>query len=78
MLHRPLHPPQRVDGGYGGHRQRQLGHREEQRVLDRTSRAGQQFLYLVYIAANGGANAFDSSNAYDDDISWLVTSPWTS
>jgi hypothetical protein len=33
---------------------------------------------IVYIAANGGSNTFDSSNAYADDVSWLVSSPWTS
>ncbi|WP_410644177.1 hypothetical protein [Amycolatopsis sp. lyj-346] len=29
-----------------------------------------------YIAANGGSNPFDSANAYSDDVSRLVSSPW--
>ncbi|MCU7726369.1 alpha-L-arabinofuranosidase B [Actinoplanes sp. KI2] len=31
----------------------------------------------VYIASNGGSNAFDSSTLWSDDVSWVVTSPWT-
>ncbi|WP_433306594.1 alpha-L-arabinofuranosidase B [Actinoplanes sp. CA-030573] len=31
----------------------------------------------VYIASNGGSNAFDSSTSYADDVSWVVTAPWT-
>jgi hypothetical protein len=32
---------------------------------------------LVYIASNGGANAFDAAGAWTDDVSWVVSSPWT-
>jgi non-reducing end alpha-L-arabinofuranosidase len=31
----------------------------------------------VYIASNGGSNNFDSATSYNDDVSWLVSSPWT-
>jgi hypothetical protein len=31
----------------------------------------------VYIASNGGSNAFDSSTLWTDDVSWVVTAPWT-
>ncbi|MEU4219685.1 alpha-L-arabinofuranosidase B [Actinoplanes sp. NPDC026623] len=31
----------------------------------------------VYIASNGGSNTFDSANAWTDDVSWVLTSPWT-
>jgi hypothetical protein len=31
---------------------------------------------VVYIASNGGSNTFDNSNAYIDDVSWLVSAPW--
>jgi hypothetical protein len=31
----------------------------------------------VYIASNGGSNNFDSSTSYADDVSWVVSSPWT-
>jgi len=30
----------------------------------------------VYIASNGGSNAFDSANLWADDVSWVVTGPW--
>jgi hypothetical protein len=33
--------------------------------------------YTVYIASNGGSNTFDSANAWTDDTSWLVASPWS-
>lgn len=31
----------------------------------------------VYIASNGGSNSFDSANLWADDVSWVVTGPWT-
>jgi hypothetical protein len=31
---------------------------------------------LVYIANTGGSNTFDNPNAYNDDVSWLVSAPW--
>jgi non-reducing end alpha-L-arabinofuranosidase len=31
----------------------------------------------VYIASNGGSNAFDSATSWADDVSWVVGSPWT-
>lgn len=30
----------------------------------------------VYIAANGGPNAFDSTVSWTDDVSWVVSQPW--
>jgi hypothetical protein len=30
----------------------------------------------VYIASDGGPNAFDSSTSWTDDVSWDVTQPW--
>ncbi|WP_328668777.1 alpha-L-arabinofuranosidase B [Streptomyces sp. NBC_00328] len=32
--------------------------------------------YNVYIASNGGSNAFDSATSWTDDVSWAVTAPW--
>ncbi|MBV1853591.1 alpha-L-arabinofuranosidase B [Catellatospora tritici] len=32
---------------------------------------------LVYIASNGGSNAFDATGLWGDDVSWVVTAPWT-
>jgi len=31
----------------------------------------------LYIASNGGSNAFDSANLWAADVSWVVSSPWT-
>ncbi|AEV85632.1 alpha-N-arabinofuranosidase [Actinoplanes sp. SE50] len=31
----------------------------------------------VYIASNGGTNAFDSATSWTDDVSWVVSTPWT-
>lgn len=30
----------------------------------------------VYVAANGGSNAWDSSASWADDVSWAVAQPW--
>ncbi|MEW9530000.1 alpha-L-arabinofuranosidase B [Microbispora sp. NPDC049125] len=30
----------------------------------------------VYIASNGGSNAFDNSSFWADDVSWIVSQPW--
>jgi hypothetical protein len=30
----------------------------------------------VYIASNGGSNAFDTSTSWTDDVSWAVSQPW--
>jgi hypothetical protein len=35
------------------------------------------FNNTVYIASNGGSNAFDSSTSWAADVSWAVSSPWT-
>ena len=32
---------------------------------------------VVYIASNGGSNTFDNATSYNDDVSWLVSAPWT-
>jgi hypothetical protein len=32
---------------------------------------------LVYIASNGGTNAFDSATAWTDDVSWVAGTAWT-
>jgi hypothetical protein len=34
------------------------------------------YSYTVYIASNGGSNTWDSANAWADDTSWIVASPW--
>ncbi|WP_328320133.1 alpha-L-arabinofuranosidase B [Kribbella sp. NBC_00382] len=47
------------------------------RSLNFADRYVRHYNNLVYIAANGGTNAFDNSNAYADDVSWLVSSPWS-
>ena len=31
----------------------------------------------VYIASNGGSNTFDATDLWSDDVSWVVTTPWT-
>nr|WP_233223525.1 AbfB domain-containing protein [Amycolatopsis sp. CA-128772] len=31
----------------------------------------------VYIAADGGPNAFDATASWADDVSWAAGSPWT-
>jgi hypothetical protein len=31
----------------------------------------------VYIASDGGSNVFDATNLWADDVSWVVTAPWT-
>ena len=31
----------------------------------------------VYIASNGGSNAFDNATSWADDVSWAVSGPWT-
>jgi hypothetical protein len=31
----------------------------------------------VYIASNGGSNAFDATALWPDDVSWVVSTPWT-
>ena len=33
--------------------------------------------YHLYLNGNGGSNNFDSATSYNDDVSWLVSSPWT-
>jgi hypothetical protein len=35
------------------------------------------FNNTVYIASNGGPNAFDASASWAADVSWVVSSPWT-
>ena len=32
---------------------------------------------IGYVASDGGSNAFDSATAWSDDVSWVVSSPWT-
>ncbi|MGN5378485.1 AbfB domain-containing protein [Streptomyces lasalocidi] len=32
--------------------------------------------YDLYIASDGGSNAFDSSTSWTDDVSWAVSAPW--
>jgi hypothetical protein len=31
----------------------------------------------VYIASNGGTNAWDATASWADDVSWVVSAPWT-
>jgi hypothetical protein len=31
----------------------------------------------VYIASNGGSHTFDVTTSWTDDVSWVVSSPWT-
>ena len=40
------------------------------------SRYIRHYGYTAYIASNGGSNAWDSSNLWADDTSWLVGQPW--
>ena len=35
------------------------------------------FNHTLFIASNGGANQFDSATSRADDVSWIVTAPWT-
>ncbi|MGO4753466.1 AbfB domain-containing protein, partial [Streptomyces sp. 2MCAF27] len=32
--------------------------------------------YTVYIASNGGSNAWDSTTSWAQDTSWLTAAPW--
>ncbi|MCQ4085099.1 AbfB domain-containing protein [Streptomyces sp. RB6PN25] len=32
--------------------------------------------YDVYIAGDGGSNAWDSATSWTDDVSWVVSAPW--
>ncbi|WP_033262610.1 alpha-L-arabinofuranosidase B [Amycolatopsis vancoresmycina] len=47
------------------------------RSLNFPDRYVRHYANIVYIAANGGSNTFDNANAYNDDVSWLVSSPWS-
>jgi hypothetical protein len=35
------------------------------------------FSNSVYLASNGGTNAWDTTTSWADDSSWLVAQPWT-
>jgi hypothetical protein len=35
------------------------------------------FNNTVFIASNGGTNAFDATASFADDVSWVVSTPWT-
>jgi len=35
------------------------------------------FNNTLYIASNGGPNSFDNANLWAQDVSWVVSSPWT-
>jgi hypothetical protein len=32
---------------------------------------------IVYVASNGGTHTFDAAASWSDDVSWVVSSPWT-
>jgi len=34
------------------------------------------FNFTVYIASNGGSNAWDSATSWAADVSWALTAPW--
>ncbi|MFI1096642.1 alpha-L-arabinofuranosidase B [Streptomyces sp. NPDC020917] len=40
-------------------------------------RSIRHYAYTVYIASDGGANAFDSSTLWNDDTSWNVAAAWS-
>ena len=46
------------------------------RSFNFSTRYIRHFNNTVYIASNGGSNAFDSSTLWTDDASWVVTAPW--
>jgi hypothetical protein len=31
----------------------------------------------VWVAAEGGAHAYDNPTSYPADVSWAITTPWT-
>jgi hypothetical protein len=35
------------------------------------------FNNTVFIASNGGSNAFDATASWAADVSWVVSAPWT-
>jgi non-reducing end alpha-L-arabinofuranosidase len=41
-----------------------------------TTRYLRHYSFTAYIASNGGSNAFDATNLWADDTSWLVTPAW--
>jgi hypothetical protein len=47
------------------------------RSFNFSTRYLRHFNNTVYIASNGGANAFDSATSWAADVSWAVSSPWT-
>jgi hypothetical protein len=34
------------------------------------------FNNTVFIATNGGADTFDATASFADDVSWVVSAPW--
>ncbi|MEQ0559928.1 alpha-L-arabinofuranosidase B [Amycolatopsis sp. NEAU-NG30] len=48
------------------------------RSVNYSDRLVRHYNNIVYIAADGGPNTFDSANAYNDDVSWVVSAPWAS
>jgi len=46
------------------------------RSFNFSTRYIRHFNNTVYIASNGGSNAFDSSTLWTDDVSRVVTAPW--
>ena len=53
---------------------------ERPRQLVRVLQLSDQFIRHynsnVYIASNGGTNAWDSPTSWTDDVSWAVSPPW--
>ncbi|WP_433075269.1 alpha-L-arabinofuranosidase B [Dactylosporangium sp. CA-052675] len=47
------------------------------RSLNFSDRYIRHYNNLLYIASNGGSNAWDAATLWSDDVSWAVTAPWT-
>nr|BFE57269.1 alpha-L-arabinofuranosidase B [Dactylosporangium thailandense] len=47
------------------------------RSLNFSDRYIRHYNNLLYIASNGGSNAWDAAALWSDDVSWVVTAPWT-
>ncbi|WP_432969211.1 alpha-L-arabinofuranosidase B [Dactylosporangium sp. CA-233914] len=47
------------------------------RSLNFSTRYIRHYNNNVYIASNGGSNTFDATGLWSDDVSWVVTAPWT-
>ena len=44
--------------------------------MNYTSKYIRHYDFNVYVASDGGSNAWDTATSWTDDVSWVVTQPW--